>query len=329
MLKSLGFKNVFIVKEQENPDGNFPTCPFPNPEIEQAFEYAIKLSEKENADMLIATDPDCDRVGIAINRGDNTFRLLSGNETGALLCEYVLSRKKEEGSLIPGSYLVKTIVTSELITKIAHKYDCEIKNFLTGFKYIGEFISQLEKEGKENLYVLGMEESYGYLAGIHVRDKDAVVASSLICEMAAYYKNQNKSLIDVLEDIYKKYGFFKSTLLNFQFEGASGMEKMKSLMSYLREKPPVDIADSKIIKSFDYLNNKEIEISSGIIKQIPLPKSNVLEYHLENGSVVTVRPSGTEPKIKIYVTVCGKTKESSDELLNEVSDSIKKILGLV
>lgn len=329
MLKTLGFKNVFIVQEQENPDGNFPTCPFPNPEIEQAFEYAIKLSEKENADLLVATDPDCDRVGIAVNKGDNTFRLLSGNETGALLAEYVLSKKKEEGTLIPGSYIVKTIVTSELISKIAQKYDCETKNFLTGFKYIGEFITQLEKEGKENFYALGMEESYGYLAGIHVRDKDAVVASSLICEMAAYYKNQNKSLIDVLEDIYKKYGFFKSTLLNFQFEGASGMEKMKSMMSYLREKTPVDIADFKVVKSLDYLNNKEVETSSGIIKQISLPKSNVLEYHLENGSIVVVRPSGTEPKIKIYVTVCGKTKEISEELSEAIGESIKKILGLV
>lgn len=328
MLKSLGFKNVSVVTEQENPDGNFPTCPYPNPEIEQAFEYAIKLSEHKQADILVATDPDCDRVGIAVNRGDNTFRLFSGNETGALLCEYILARKKAEGSLMSGSYIVKTIVTSELITKIADSYDCKTVNLLTGFKYIGEFITKLENEGKSNEYVLGMEESYGYLAGTHVRDKDAVVASALICEMAAYYKNMGLSLIDVLNNINKKYGCYKNVLMNFQFEGASGMKKMQDIMTHLRQNAPKQIASSNVTAVLDYLGSKYMETSSGIIKQIDLPKSNVLEYRLENGSNAIVRPSGTEPKIKIYITACENTMEESSKTVDAIGDSMKTLLGL-
>lgn len=328
MLKTLGFKNVSVVPEQENPDGNFPTCPFPNPEIQQAFEYAIKLSEKENADLLIATDPDCDRVGIAVNVGNNEFKLLNGNETGALLCDYVLSRKKKDGTLLPGSYLVKTIVTSELITKIGESYDCKTMNFLTGFKYIGEFVTKLEEQGEKDKYVLGMEESYGYLAGTHVRDKDAVVASALICEMAAYYKNQGKKLTDVLNDIFKKYGFYKNALLNFQFEGASGMEKMKALMEKMRSNAPDTIASSNVVESLDYLSSRSVETASGIIKKIDLPRSNVLEYRLANGATVVVRPSGTEPKIKIYVIACGKTPAESDEIVESISTSMKTLLGL-
>ena len=328
MLKRLGFKNVSVVPEQENPDGNFPTCPFPNPEIQQAFEYAIKLSKKEEADLLFATDPDCDRVGIAVNVGDNKFRLLNGNETGALLCDYVLSRKKKDGSLKPDSYLVKTIVTSELITKIGNNYGCKTMNFLTGFKYIGEFVTKLEERGEADKYVLGMEESYGYLAGTHVRDKDAVVASALICEMAAYYKTQGKRLTDVLNGLYEKYGYYKNALLNFQFEGASGMEKMKALMEKMRSNTPKQIASSNVVASLDYLSSRSVETSTGIVKQIDLPKSNVLEYHLENGAMVVVRPSGTEPKIKIYVTACDNSMEKSEETVENISESMKTLLGL-
>ena len=328
MLKKLGFKNVLVVPEQENPDGNFPTCPFPNPEIQQAFEYAIKLSEKEDADLLIATDPDCDRVGIAVNVGKNEFKLLNGNETGALLCDYVLNRKKNDSTLIPGSYLVKTIVTSELITKIGDNYDCKTMNFLTGFKYIGEFVTKLEERGEADKYVLGMEESYGYLAGTHVRDKDAVVASALICEMAAYYKNQGKRLTDVLNSLFEKYGYYRNALLNFQFEGASGMEKMKALMEKMRSCAPAQIASSEVVETLDYLSGRSVETASGIIKKIDLPKSNVLEYHLKNGATVVIRPSGTEPKIKIYVIACEKTMAESEKTVEAIGESMKTLLGL-
>ena len=328
MLKSLGFKNVSVVPEQENPDGNFPTCPFPNPEIQQAFEYAIKLSEKEEADLLFATDPDCDRVGIAVNLGNNNFRLLNGNETGALLCNYVLSKRKNDGTLPVKPYLVKTIVTSELITKIGNDFGCTTMNFLTGFKYIGEFVTKLEEQGDADKYILGMEESYGYLAGTHVRDKDAVVASALICEMAAYYKTQGKRLTDVLNGLYEKYGYYKNTLLNFQFEGASGMEKMKALMEKMRSNAPKKIASSNVVEVLDYLSSKNVETSSGITKQIDLPKSNVLEYHLDNGAIVVVRPSGTEPKIKIYVTACDDSMAKSTETVENIGESMKTLLGL-
>lgn len=328
MLKALGFKNILVVPEQENPDGNFPTCPFPNPEIKQAFECAINLSKTENADLLIATDPDCDRVGIAVNNGDNTFTLLTGNETGALLCDYVLSRRQKEGTIPKNSYIVKTIVTSELIAKIANNYGCEAMNFLTGFKYIGEFVTLLEEKGEADKYILGMEESYGYLAGTHVRDKDAVVASSLICEMAAYYKSQGKSLIEVLNSLYEKYGFYKNVLLNFQFEGASGMEKMKNLMSVLRENTPKEIASSKVVSVFDYQTSKCVDTQTGDIKDIELPKSNVLEYHLENGGMAVVRPSGTEPKIKIYITACEKSMAESEKAVEKIGESMKEFLGL-
>lgn len=328
MLKALGFKNILVVPEQENPDGNFPTCPFPNPEIKQAFECAINLSKTENADLLIATDPDCDRVGIAVNNGDNTFTLLTGNETGALLCDYVLSRRQKEGTIPKNSYIVKTIVTSELIAKIANNYGCEAMNFLTGFKYIGEFVTLLEEKGEADKYILGMEESYGYLAGTHVRDKDAVVASSLICEMAAYYKSQGKSLIEVLNSLYEKYGFYKNVLLNFQFEGASGMEKMKNLMSVLRENTPKEIASSKVVSVFDYQTSKCVNTQTGDIKDIKLPKSNVLEYHLENGGMAVVRPSGTEPKIKIYITACEKSMAESEKAVEKIGESMKEFLGL-
>ena len=328
MLKRLGFKNVCVVPEQENPDGNFPTCPFPNPEIEQAFEYAIRLSAKENADMLLATDPDCDRVGIAVNTGDNKFRLLSGNETGALLVDYILSRKKDAGTLADGSYVVKTIVSSGLVEKIADSYGCKTMNFLTGFKYIGEFVTELEEKGEEDKYNIGMEESYGYLVGTHARDKDAVVASALICEMAAYYKSKNITFLEALDNFGKKFGYYKNTLLNFAFEGAAGMEKMKNIMNTLREKAPEEIASSRVVTVLDYLKCKSTDVASGIMKPISLPKSNVLEYRLANGNSAIIRPSGTEPKIKIYITACDETEKKAAEASKDIENSMRKILCL-
>ena len=328
VLSRMGFKDVTVVPSQENPDGHFPTCPYPNPEIRQAFEEAIKLAEEIGGDLLLATDPDCDRVGIAVNDGGE-YKLMTGNEVGVMLSQYLLSCRKEQGTLPKDPAIIKTIVTTNLIEKVAKDYNCKIYNLLTGFKYIGELVTELESKGEADNFVLGMEESYGYLTGIHARDKDAVNGASLVCEMAAYYKEkEGKNLYRVMQDIYKKYGIYLNTLLNFAFAGAEGMDKMKNIMSSLRANPPKEIAGLEVTKVSDYLTGVSTDTKSGVQEKITLPKSNVLAFSLPDGNSAIIRPSGTEPKIKVYVTAVGKDREDAQRLTDEISKCMKGFIGV-
>lgn len=322
ILGRIGVKDVHIVKSQEMPDGNFPTCPYPNPEIKEALEEGLKLCEEVKPDLLLATDPDSDRVGIAVADKDG-YRLMTGNETGIMLTNYILSSRKSLRTLPENPIVVKTVVTSVLVERIAAKYGCELRNVLTGFKYIGEQILELEQNNEENRYVFGFEESYGYLAGTYVRDKDAVVASMLICEMAAYYKRQGKSLANVIDELYEEYGYYKNTTLSFEFEGASGMEKMRNIMDGLRKSSLSEMAGFRLIKNADYLRSFERDFTTGRETEINLPKSNVLAYYLDKGNSIIVRPSGTEPKIKIYVTGVGKDQNDATKVSKHIISYIR------
>lgn len=327
VLSRIGQADVTVVPEQELPDGNFPTCPFPNPEIRQAFDLSLKIAEKTGADLLLATDPDCDRVGIAVLDGGE-YKLMTGNEVGALLTEYIMSCRHDAGTLPERPVVVKSFVTSELIAKIAKKYGGETKNLLTGFKYIGELITNLEKKGEADRFIAGMEESYGYLSGIHARDKDAVVASMLITEMAAYYKSKGKTLVDVMNGLYAEHGMYLNTVLNFGFEGASGMEKMKELMDNLRADSPSEIGGLKVLSISDYKAGEKTDTESKAKTAIDLPKSNVLQYGLPGDSGVIVRPSGTEPKIKIYITAVAADKAGAEALTATIGSDIKRIMNI-
>ena len=326
IFKKAGIKDVTVVKEQEKPDGNFPTCPYPNPEIRQAFECAIETAKGTDADLLLATDPDCDRVGIAVRDGDEVV-LMTGNEVGAMLCEYLLSNLKEQNKLPENPVVVKSIVTTPLIEAICKEYGAEVADLLTGFKYIGELITSMEKEGKEDNFIVGMEESYGYLRGIHARDKDAVVASLMIAEMAAFYKLKGMSLKQFMDSIYEKYGMYLNTVLNFAFEGASGMQKMSDIMNSLRENAPESFAGKKVVAIADYKESSVIDVLTGDVKAIVLPKSNVLSYSLEDNSKVIIRPSGTEPKIKIYITAYDDTRVNAEAKSALISADAEKMLG--
>jgi len=327
ILDRIGVQDVYVVPEQEMPDGNFPTCPFPNPEIKQAFECALKMAEDIQPDLLLATDPDCDRVGIAVKDGNGGYKLMSGNEVGAMMLNYLLSQKKEKGLLSENSIAVKSFVSTDLAEVIAKKYNCTFKNLLTGFKYIGELITQLETEGRADDFVMGFEESYGYLAGTHARDKDAVVASMLICEMAAYYKAQGKSLAEVMDSIYDEFGYYFNTVSSYTFEGASGMEKMAAIMDGLRADAPKSFGGMEVTVVDDYKTSVSTNLTDSSTKTIELPKSNVLAYTLTDGNKIIVRPSGTEPKIKAYITAIGKDREQAqliaDKLLAD-ADALMK-----
>lgn len=318
ILDRIGVKDVTVVPEQEMPDGNFPTCPFPNPEIKQAFECALKMAQTIKPDLLLATDPDCDRVGIAVRDNDGEYKLMSGNEVGAMMLNYLLSQKKGKGLLSENSIAVKSFVSTDLAEVIARKYNCTFKNLLTGFKYIGELITQLEAEGRADDFVMGFEESYGYLAGTHARDKDAVVASMLICEMAAYYKTQGKSLAEVMDDIYDEFGYYYNTVSSYTFEGASGMEKMAAIMDGLRNNAPSSFGSMDVTVIDDYKTSVSTVLADNSTSKIDLPKSNVLAYTLTDGNKIIVRPSGTEPKIKAYITAIGKTKEEAKEIADRL-----------
>lgn len=326
ILKKIGVTNVTVVPEQELPDGNFPTAPYPNPEIRQAFECALKLADKIKPDLLLATDPDCDRVGIAVRDGGE-YKLLSGNDVGALLLDFVLARRTENGTLPKNPLAVKTIVSTELCRKIAENYGCELADVLTGFKFIGEQITLLEKKGEENRFVFGFEESYGYLGGTYVRDKDAVIASMLICEMVAYYKSQGKNLIEVLDGLYKKYGYYICAQKSFTCEGESGMKQIKGMMEALRNETPTEINGSTVVKFDDYETSVSRDIKKGGEKKITLPRSNVLCFYMEDGCSLIVRPSGTEPKIKLYIGSVGHTCSEAENKLTGLTKSGTKLLG--
>lgn len=328
VLGKIGVNDVVVVPEQELPDGNFTTCPYPNPEIKEALAKGLELCEKEQPDLLLATDPDADRVGIAVKDYDGSYRLISGNEDGVMLTNYILSCKKASGKLPEKPVVVKTIVTTKLINKLCEKYGCELKNVLTGFKYIGEVILNLEKKHEENRYLFGFEESYGYLSGTYVRDKDAVVASMLVCEMAAYYKKQGKSLAEVIDGLYEEFGYYLNQTYSFEFDGAAGMKKMSDIMTAVRDNTPKSIAGYDVVKVSDYFLRKETDVVTGSVTDIDLPKSNVIALHLADDNAVIIRPSGTEPKIKLYITSVGKDKDNAAEICEKLVVASKEILGV-
>lgn len=317
ILKRIGFKNVFVVAEQDNEDGNFPTVKSPNPENAEGFTIAIDLAKKNDVDLIIGTDPDCDRVGIVVRDSEGTYRTLTGNQTGALLVEYILEAKKERGELPANGVVVKTIVTTELATKIADAYGIATVSLLTGFKYIGEKMTEYGKTG-EYSYLIGFEESYGYLVGDYARDKDGVVATMLIAEMAAYYRTKGMNLYEALQNIYKKYGYFHESLSNFTMPGKDGMEKMAKMLSDLRAKPITKLVGLDVSKVIDYTQD-----GTG------LPKSNVLKYELSDGKTYFfIRPSGTEPKVKLYVGTSSDSMEDAVALNEAVTSEVKAYLGV-
>ena len=322
ILERIGVGRVDLVKEQTEPDGNFTTCPYPNPEIKEALKLGLEKAKEVKADLLLATDPDADRVGIAVRNGDD-YELLTGNETGALLLEYIAKSRTELGTMPKNPVTVKTIVTTELIKAIAKDYNVEVIDILTGFKYIGEQIGLLEAKGETDRYILGFEESYGYLTGSYVRDKDAVNASMLICEMAAYYKTKGITLYDALNALYKKYGRYLNCQDNIGFEGAEGMQKMREIMASLRENSPSEIANLKVIAISDYLKGVSKNTLTGKETLITLPKSDVIAFDLEESAQVIVRPSGTEPKIKVYYTAKGEDVACAKALVEKMSADIK------
>ena len=306
-LEEHGFTNITIPDEQRNPDGNFPTCPYPNPEVREALTVGLDWAERTGSDLLLATDPDCDRVGVAA-KTDEGYRLISGNEMGVLLLDFICNMRRKNGTMPQKPVAVKTIVTTPMAAKVAEHYGVELIDVLTGFKFIGEQVGLLERKGEEARYIFGFEESYGYLSGSFVRDKDAVNASLLICEMFAYYKAQGQSLVDVLHELYQTYGYYESRLLSFNFEGSSGFARMQGLMDGLRNVPHGEIAGFPVENRVDYLT-----------EETSLPKSNVLRYFLAGGLEATVRPSGTEPKLKVYLTAVGKDWEESREIADQLS----------
>lgn len=326
ILKKIGIKEVTVVPEQENPDGNFPTCPFPNPEIKEALAKGLELCKTVKPDLLLATDPDCDRVGIAVPDPDGNYVLFSGNEVGAMLLKYICQERTALGTMPEKPVAVKTIVTTDICKKIAAEYGVELREVLTGFKFIGEQIGFLEKDGEDSRYIFGFEESYGYLAGSYVRDKDAVVGSMLICEMAAFYRTKGISLLEAREAMYKEYGNYVHSQSSFQCEGASGMERMKEIMKNLRTNGPKAIGGLNVLSTADYVASEETA-ADGTKTVLTLPKSDVLAFNLENGASVIIRPSGTEPKIKAYYTTIGETREDAEKLRDVISEDFKSILG--
>ena len=316
VLKESGYTQITVVKEQEQPDGRFPTCPYPNPEIREAMELGMEYARKYQADLLLATDPDCDRVGVAVKNEAGEYQLLSGNQTGMLLVDYICSRRREEGIMPPEPVLVKTIVTTDMAEQIAAHYGVATRNVLTGFKYIGEQIALLEKQGRETSYIFGFEESYGYLSGSYVRDKDAVDASFLICEMFCYYKTRGISLLQKLEELYRTYGYCLNTLYSYEFAGAAGFDAMQRLMQGFREQGKELILGGKAVETV-------LDYQKGIDG---LPPADVLIFRLTGGGSVVVRPSGTEPKLKAYVTVSAADREAAAVLEKAIAGDLEKII---
>ena len=329
VLAEVGFENVYVVPEQEKPDGTFPTVGYPNPEDPKAFTLAIKLAQEKQADIIIGTDPDSDRIGVVVKDNNGNYDILTGNMTGALLTEYVLGGRKEKGTLPENAAMVKTIVTTEMVRAIAENYGVKLFDVLTGFKFIGEKIKQFEEDHSYS-YVFGFEESYGCLSGTYARDKDAVGASMLVCEMAAYYKNKGMTLYDGLMELYNKYGFYKEGVKSVTLKGVDGAEQIQKIMEYLRNNVPSDFAGNKVIWAKDYKTGVFKNLLTGETEASTLPKSNVLYYNLDDRAWLCVRPSGTEPKIKFYMGVKAdsleKAVEKTDALVASVDELLKKIL---
>ena len=317
VLHDIGIDDITIVPEQQYPDGNFPTCPYPNPEIFEALRLGLELAKKSGADLMLATDPDADRVGIAIKCPDGSYELISGNEVGVLLLDYICAGRIEKGTMPQRAVAVKSIVSTPLADAVAESYGVEMRSVLTGFKWIGDQIAGLEAAGEVDRFIFGFEESYGYLAGPYVRDKDAIIGSMLICEMAAYYRSIGSSIKERLEAIYAKFGRYLNKVDSFEFPGLSGMDKMTGIMSSLRQNPPAEIAGYKVTKVTDYTKPEETG----------LPAANVLIYALEGGATVVVRPSGTEPKIKTYFTTLGKDVAEAQAQKDKLAEALKPILA--
>ncbi|MBE5038551.1 phospho-sugar mutase [Subdoligranulum sp. DSM 109015] len=310
LLDRMGVTNVTVVPEQEKPDGNFPTCPYPNPEIREAMETGLKLCDTVHPDLMIGTDPDCDRMGAAVPDGKGGYRLITGNEMGVLLFDYICRVRLANGTMPKDPVAVTTIVSTDMATPIAAKYGVELRRTLTGFKFIGEQIGLLEAEGHPERYIFGFEESYGYLSGAHVRDKDGVNAVMLACEAAAYYARQGMSLLDAVNALYAEFGFYRNALHSFTFEGESGMNTMQGIMARLRAEQPFVIAGYGVDKVVDYQND-----------DTGLPKADVLEYRMENDAKLMVRPSGTEPKIKVYLSAVGDSEAAADAVNEKLAAS--------
>jgi len=317
VLRDMGITDITIVPEQEYPNGYFTTCSYPNPEIYAALEKGLELAKATGADLMLATDPDADRVGIAMKCPDGSYELVSGNEMGVLLLDYICAGRIEKGTMPKNPVAVKSIVSTPLADAVAAHYGVEMRNVLTGFKWIGDQIAQLEEAGEVDRFIFGFEESYGYLAGPYVRDKDAVIGSMLICEMAAYYRSIGSSIKERLEQIYAEYGRYLNKVDSFEFPGLSGMDKMAGIMNSLRETPPAEFAGKKVVKAVDYAKPEETG----------LPKANVLIYSLEDGATVVVRPSGTEPKIKTYFTTLGKDLAEAQAEKDALAEAVKPILS--
>ena len=317
VLRDMGITDITIVPEQEYPNGYFTTCPYPNPEIYEALEKGLELAKKVGADLMLATDPDADRVGIAMKCPDGSYELVSGNEMGVLLLDYICAGRIEKGTMPKNPVAVKSIVSTPLADLVAKHYGVKLRHTLTGFKWIGDQIAQLEAHGEEERFIFGFEESYGYLAGSYVRDKDAIVGSMLICEMAAYYRSIGSSIKQRLEEIYAQYGRFLNKVDSYEFDGLSGMDKMAGIMNTLRTNPPVEFAGRKVVSLTDY--NKPEETG--------LPKANVLIFGLEDGATVVVRPSGTEPKIKTYFTTLGKDLAEAQKEKDELAAVLKPLFS--
>ena len=317
VLHDIGITDITIVPEQQYPDGNFPTCPYPNPEIFEALRLGLELAKKSGADLMLATDPDADRVGIAIKCPDGSYELVSGNEVGVLLLDYICQGRIENGTMPKNPVAVKSIVSTPLADAVAKSYGVEMRNVLTGFKWIGDQIARLEKAGEVDRFIFGFEESYGYLAGPYVRDKDAIIGSMLICEMAAYYRSIGSSIKERLEAIYAKFGRYLNKVDSFEFPGLSGMDKMAAIMDSLRKDPPAEIGGYEVTKVTDYEKSEETG----------LPAANVLIYALDGGATVVVRPSGTEPKIKTYFTTLGKDLAEAQAQKDKLAEALKPILA--
>lgn len=325
VLQELGYTGVHVVKDQEMPDGNFPTAPYPNPEDPKVFAIALDMAKEIQPDIIFGTDPDCDRIGAVVKTSSGEYKVLTGNQTGILLTHYILSSLKEANKLPENGEVIKTIVTTEMVRNIAADYGVKLLDVLTGFKYIGEKIKEYETT-KESTFLFGFEESYGYLSGDFVRDKDAVIASMLICEMTLYYKSKGLSLYEALVDLYSKYGYYKEDLVSLELQGKEGQEKIAKALDYLRNSMGQEVNGVKINTKFDYKLSKETDFLNNVEKEIHLPTSNVLKFVLNDGSWFVVRPSGTEPKMKVYLSVVGESLKDADLKLEEFKNIVMSLI---